>query len=87
MLVRQHFDNFPAGSEGVWSGTEHGRPGFDTPCSLTLADRLNQLPPHKPVEPGREERATRVETTPHPKSTPDHKSPDILTVVSTRPAR
>ena len=49
--------------------------GFDTPHSLTLAGRLNQLREEqsrlsrgartlsKPVEPGREERATRVETT------------------------
>ena len=41
----------------------------------------------KLVETGREERATRVETTRHPKNTPGHKTADILTMVSTRPAR
>ena len=39
----------------------------------------------KPVEPGREETATRVETTPHPVATPDHKTPGTLAMVSVRP--
>ena len=64
----------------------HPRNGFDTTHSLTLAGRLNQLPPPsrlsrartplpKPVEPGRKERATRVETTPHPNSQTQPPSP------------
>ena len=41
----------------------------------------------KLVEPGREERATRVETTRQPNDNPDHTTPTKVTMVSTRPAR
>ena len=43
-------------------------------------------PPSKPVEPGREERTTRVETTQQPTNRPNPSTLDTLTMVSTRPA-
>ena len=58
---------------------------FDTTSSQSeQADSTNFTIP-KPVEPGREERATRVETTPRPTTRPDHNTPDAQKA-STRPA-
>ena len=51
-----------------------GRRGFDSTGSLALAGRLNQLRGVKLVEPGREERAARVETIRRPADRPDHKA-------------
>ena len=50
----------------------HSHHGFDTTSSQSEQACSTNFHPHKPVEPGREERATRVETTRKPRSRPNH---------------
>ena len=52
-----------------------------------LVDPDRKYPYPKLVEPGREERATRVETPGTRTTNPTPKSPDKVTMVSTRPTR
>ena len=78
----------------------YAQDGFDTTHSLTLvrigstnfttskpAEPGSEHPLPKPVEPGSEERATRVETPDARQPEPDHKTPNTVALVSTRPTR